>query len=273
MPVVVPSQIVSFIDNAMVDFLVAPTQGIYLEPRRCGALNALLHLVDDLPAALLPREPAAYTQFVQSLESIRFNVNRAQAQDQLRSLQSGLLMVPDGDGRQGQVRIIRDALSACPDEIAPDPNSELTFIKDAAFRTALLIDLGAARSALVQSNWKAGTVMAGALVEALLLWAVQETPSADVQNAIGVCVGTNVISKQPHIDPLHWTLHEFVEISAQLNLIEPETAKEVRLAKDFRNLIHPGRAVRLRQSCDRGTALMANAAVEHTIRDLVKRFP
>lgn len=41
-----------------------------------------------------------------------------------------------------------------------------------------------------------------------------------------------------------------------------------RLAKDFRNLIHPGAAQRLAQNCDRATALSAVAAVEHVVRDI-----
>jgi hypothetical protein len=51
-------------------------------------------------------------------------------------------------------------------------------------------------------------------------------------------------------------------------VIKDETATEATLAKDFRNLIHPGRSVRLQQVCDRATALTALASVEHVIRDL-----
>jgi len=53
-----------------------------------------------------------------------------------------------------------------------------------------------------------------------------------------------------------------------LKLISDDTAKLVRLAKDFRNLIHPGRAARLGQKCDRATALGALAAMEAVARDL-----
>ena len=65
-----------------------------------------------------------------------------------------------------------------------------------------------------------------------------------------------------------WHLHEYVEVAAHLKLIEGDTAKLVRLTKDFRNLIHPGRAARLGQKCDRSTALTALAAVEAVARDL-----
>jgi len=57
-------------------------------------------------------------------------------------------------------------------------------------------------------------------------------------------------------------------VARRLQLIEPETATQAQQARSFRNLIHPGRAARLGQKCDRGTALSALAAVELTVRDL-----
>ena len=69
-------------------------------------------------------------------------------------------------------------------------------------------------------------------------------------------------------DPEEWVLHHYVEVATHLAIIKPDTATEARLAKDFRNLIHPGRAQRLAQKCDRGTALSSVAALEHVVRDL-----
>jgi hypothetical protein len=111
-------------------------------------------------------------------------------------------------------------------------------------------------------------VLAGALVEALLLWAIQQKSPADVQKAWSAALAAGRLQKSPPSDLLNWGLHEFVEVAEQLTVIETDTAKEARLAKDFRNLIHPGRSIRLEQICDRGTALMTNAAVEHVARDL-----
>ena len=52
------------------------------------------------------------------------------------------------------------------------------------------------------------------------------------------------------------------------NTKQAQLATQTRLAKDFRNLIHPGRAQRQGQTCDRATALSAVAAVEHIVRCL-----
>lgn len=65
-----------------------------------------------------------------------------------------------------------------------------------------------------------------------------------------------------------WLLPHYIKVAADLNLVGAETATQCLLAKDFRNLIHPGRAQRLGQVCNRGMALSAVAAVEHVINDL-----
>ena len=54
----------------------------------------------------------------------------------------------------------------------------------------------------------------------------------------------------------------------KLGLIDGETTKQADLAREFRNLIHPGRSARLAKICDRGTALSALAAVELIVRDI-----
>ena len=68
--------------------------------------------------------------------------------------------------------------------------------------------------------------------------------------------------------PDNWTLPQFIEVTEHLAIIKQDTAIQAKLAKDFRNLIHPGRAQRTAQACDRATALSALAAVEHVVRDL-----
>ncbi|PYT91550.1 MAG: hypothetical protein DMG36_17890 [Acidobacteria bacterium] len=89
-----------------------------------------------------------------------------------------------------------------------------------------------------------------------------------VPAAVAALVGNKTFGKQPPSDPEEWVLHHYVEVATHLAIIKPDTATEARLAKDFRNLIHPGRAQRLAQKCDRGTALSSVAALELVVRDL-----
>jgi hypothetical protein len=125
---------------------------------------------------------------------------------------------------------------------------------------------------LLQGEWKGATVLAGAAVEALLLWALQQRVKKDA-GAIVVAVAAlrpKPLSKDPGpaLEGPGWHLHEYVEVAAHLRLIRPETAILVRLTKDFRNLIHPGRAQRLGQRCNRSTALTAVAAIDAVAADL-----
>ena len=69
-------------------------------------------------------------------------------------------------------------------------------------------------------------------------------------------------------DPNTWDLDQYLKVARTLGLIEVETEKQADIAREFRNLIHPGRSARLAKVCNRGTALSALAAVEFIVRDL-----
>jgi hypothetical protein len=123
---------------------------------------------------------------------------------------------------------------------------------------------------LSNGEWKAATVLAGSAIEALLLWALPSKRSpTDITNAVIALKSNGTLAGKQGSGPLdEWHLHEYTGVAEKLSIIKKETAIQARLAKDFRNLIHPGRAQRLGQKCDRATALSAVAGVEHVVRDL-----
>jgi hypothetical protein len=162
-------------------------------------------------------------------------------------------------------------LAKCSDQYPTKATSELLFV-ESGYRDVLRLDISAVDRALSQGEWKAATVLAGSVVEALLLWAIKKKPSSDVQTAISALTTARTITKVPS-DPDRWNLAEYLEVALQLKLIGDATAQQVRLAKDFRNLIHPGRSIREKQDCNRATALSTVSAVEHVFTDLVQRFP
>jgi hypothetical protein len=104
---------------------------------------------------------------------------------------------------------------------------------------------------------------------ALLHWRLQEpSPGATaIQAAVTFLVGNGTI-RRPLSAIDRWELHQFIEVAGHLGLLEPDTCNAARLARNFRNLIHPGRVARLAQTCDRGTAYSAVGALDHVIRDL-----
>jgi hypothetical protein len=152
---------------------------------------------------------------------------------------------------QDAITVIRRVLEKCPDEYPPPTTTKLSFIQDRELRESIRNDVGAAGRAVNNAEWRAATVLAGATIEALLLWKLREQDR-----------------DQPDSDLDRWTLHQYIEEAARLELIKEDTAKAAKLAQNFRNLIHPGRAARLGQKCDRGTAHSTFGALHHVIDDL-----
>ena len=159
--------------------------------------------------------------------------------------------------------IIYDFFYPSPDQIPSPSTAELLFISDVSLRENIRADISAANRALVDGLWKAATVLAGAAAEASLRWAITVTRSdADVSAARAAVI------PKASADPDRWDLDGYIKVAERLGLVQAETAKQADLAREFRNLIHPGRAARLGKVCDRGTALSALASVELIVRDL-----
>jgi hypothetical protein len=101
-----------------------------------------------------------------------------------------------------------------------------------------------------------------AAAEALLLWAIERKTPSDVETA------RVIVIPSASTDVNRWDFDGYIKVAQQLLLVDPETAKQAHLAREFRNLIHPGRSARLAKVCDKGTAHSALASVELIVRDL-----
>jgi hypothetical protein len=255
MPRVVPSQIVAFIDEK---FSFARTRQQYnVDTQFKGTVDALQRLVDELPDELLLLDGTGYNQFRLSVSTIKstlefeaWNTRGHLAQFYDRKL---------GDA----ISDLRACLEPLPDE-APSPSTaELAFIQEADLRDNIRIDISAANRALHDGLWKAATVLAAAAAGALLLWAITEKKSlTELESARAAVIPSE------RKDARGWDLDGYIKVAKALALIKDETEKQANLAREFRNLIHPGRSIRTAKVCDRGTALSALAAVELIVRDL-----
>jgi hypothetical protein len=78
-------------------------------------------------------------------------------------------------------------------------------------------------------------------------------------SAGSAAMSKNRLKKEPKPDLDGWGLQEFIEVAGELKVIKPATVAAANLARDFRNLIHPGAAARRAEVCDRATALSALA--------------
>jgi hypothetical protein len=158
---------------------------------------------------------------------------------------------------------LRASLELLPDEQTPAATAGLPFITDLQLQDSIRADIAFANRAFSGGEWKAATVLAGAAAEALLRWAItEEKLEPEVERARAAVI------PKAHKDPNRWDLDGYTKVARFLGLIDGETEKQADLAREFRNLIHPGRSTRLAKVCDRGTALSALAAVELIVRDL-----
>ena len=150
---------------------------------------------------------------------------------------------------------LRDTMAKCPDEAPTTLIAGLGFLTDSDLRTELWADIARAENARNNGEFKSATVLAGSVVEALLWWALtveytkcgRTTDAAELRNVM---------------------LNTLITQAAAAGLIAADTTSSARLAQSYRNLIHQGRAQRLSQACDIGTAHGALAAVYAVVRDL-----
>src|SRR5438034_1233810 len=103
------------------------------------------------------------------------------------------------------------------------------YITSKDFRESLESDYGEMRRCFEASSWKSTQVLAGSIVEALL---------ADY-----LCSTTN--ANRPAKDPLKLDLGEAIAICLTENVLIQRTADLCSAVKSYRNLIHPGRMIRL----------------------------
>lgn len=281
MPRVVPSQLVALIDRIVPlareqqETAPAALGGTFKLTRsqHANMVAGLLELVDQVPSELLVIEGVEYVEFIMALVSLRNMHETWQSADRdVRRTElgaSGMQLHP--------LTLFRRALSNCPDEFPSPQTTTLSFVTDATFRDALRLDISAVNRALTNGEWKAATVLAGAVIEALLLWTLtQPAHAAAVNNSTA---GKKLLAKGTKNwgctapDPVgaleYGSLGTHLDLAKELTgILEPDTLRQADVARNFRDLIHPGRSQRLAQKCDRGTALAAVGALEHVVRDL-----
>jgi hypothetical protein len=247
---VVPSQIVSLIDSLYPNAKDTPDMKIYSNDS--AVFGTIIDLADDIPIELLAISGDEYAQFVFGLESMRAAIDRWNhrgGDDPPRSFRG-----------KSPVYLVRESLSKCPDQNPSPQTTALAFISDRQLAESIRLDIDSATDALHRNDFKGATVLSGSAMEALLLWKIQD-----------VGITSPIMGMRKNVKPSaeEWSLEDYITAAEIRKLIKPDTAKQARLAQNFRNLIHPGRAVRLAQTCNRGTAFGALAAVHLIVADFL----
>lgn len=243
MPKILPSQLVSAIDS-MFGLNRSEIDSRAVAHIYRAEVHALLGLLDELPSELVDLPSTDYLEFSRC---------RAVLATSLALWNVGDIRPARDVGGKDAVERIRRLMKQCHDELPP-PEPELPFIVDSDTRFGIEDRIRAAWTDFNAREWMGATVFAGAALEALLLWALKQVPLGN-------------IPKRP-LDQLQLT--DLISFAVSNGVIDAGTAQQAGLAKDARNLIHPGRALRSGEACNKATALAALAAVYRLIEQLRK---
>jgi hypothetical protein len=257
---IVPSDVAAFIKRLFPGVKAGAHQGFFIG--HAAHFRAILSMLDRIPENLIALSAEEFSLLLAASESMRNQLDWWNTR--------GDQKFDSTPGWQGEdpVTLIFLLLSKCPDEAPGSQIEGLEFIADQQLRDTLRVDRANIDRAILNGEWKAATVLSGSLLEALFLWAITNKLKTEIDSAIAAAQKKGVLPAKINDDPQYWHLHELIEVSLELGMVDDSTAKQVRLAKDFRNLIHPGREQRLSMKCGRAEALGAGAAVEHVVRDL-----
>ncbi len=177
MPRVVPSQVRAVIKRLYSDVETELSQKGATFPISKAVVRAIVELLNDVPAELITLEADDYANFSVNLSALR--VARDSDHPVFGVGNTEIVTLPESD--HTPLRVIYDLLAKCRDQAPTAGTSGLEFIIDFALRGDLRTDLSAAYSALMNHEYKAATVLAGSVVEGLLLWALEKEGDADLR--------------------------------------------------------------------------------------------
>ncbi len=287
---VVPSDIVNIIEQAFPGYVETyvekPLAGasaqktFTIEPSNFSVVEALVQLIKRLDESFLPHSKATIATFFYALALLESKVEEHRREELKPDTEGGVLStvgnvwrrmqplqpLPAFDNLDCLAAIVRIMIN-CADHPSAPSTTMLRFVDPEQYRQELLADLFEVQRSLADASWKGATVLAGSLIEALLCHRIEKTDEGERNVAVAAALATKTIIRQPDSDFTRWGLLEFVAVGAQLKLISPGTAKLCDVARNFRNLIHAGKALREHVKCTRGTAHAAVGALYSVIED------
>jgi hypothetical protein len=267
---VVPSQVVAMIDKFFFTAYGDPSRSIPLTGANLPRLKVIVESASSLAEETLPVDTS---DLFDCIEDLKDCCRRAEVA-QLKFQGAPYIRVREGHSFS-VLTTLRNILVGCADEGPAPTTQDLPFVRDLRFREGLRTDISTVNQALGNCEWKAATVLAGSVVEALLLSALDSKSSADIQATVRSLRSTAAFKPgKPHeTEPKDrsWSLYHYIEACHHMHLIETKAYEQAKIIIDFRDLIHPAKEKRGEGKCDRGTALSAVAAIEHVVRDLTAK--
>jgi hypothetical protein len=126
------------------------------------------------------------------------------------------------------------------------------FITDEDFKTSLEKDFKEMSLCIQTGAYKAAVVIAGSIIEAIL---------------IDYVIAENVLERE---DALKLDFGRVLTLCKDKKIISEKTSDLSSVIKGYRNLIHPGRAVRLNENVDKDSAEVSKALVNIVLGEVEK---
>jgi hypothetical protein len=259
-----PSEIVSAIEQFFPWVLregSAPLQMV-LNDEHYPKLATIAELIERIPDALIRLQGAEMAEFI----FIRFAIEDAlelyRRQREMPMREQGLIRRAEltglgAFGSKNPILALWMHLSRFPDTIPVEGTAELPFFSDTELRKVLASEISDVSESIAGREWKAATVLGGAVLEAILYWSVSGMP-----------VERTALKSKPAKAIEKWKLAELIDVARDLDIITEATQKLAHLARDARNLVHPAAVQRERRDCDKATSQTVAAAIEAVVRDI-----
>jgi hypothetical protein len=133
--------------------------------------------------------------------------------------------------------------------------SSFDFITDEGLRESLQADYDELVVSVNNGAWKAVHVLAGSIIEALLVDSLLATRTPGAKGK----------------DPLKMDLSDLISECRTAGLLSESTEQLSTVVRNYRNLIHPGRLMRLRETVNESKAEVAKALVDIIVAEVVAK--
>ncbi len=196
---------------------LAPSVEIGATSNAAAAVIAIVRLLKEVDSRYFSAmSPEGYSLFTSARAILDYKVERwVVASERERGIRGGeSIRKEEVLGDRNPLEVVHTLLRALP-ELAPQgASTDLTFVSDADLAESIRADKRNALSAHGNGEFKACCVMAGAAIEAMLLWAIRE----ERQN------NPKAKSKKPpkaqSSDPLDWKLWQLLHNAKEVSLID-----------------------------------------------------
>lgn len=129
------------------------------------------------------------------------------------------------------------------------------FIQGEKFRLSLESDYEELNAAIQVKAWKAVHILAGSIIEAILV---------DYLITLGK-------QKKLSADPLRMSLGDAISECRKEDIISDRTEHLLHVVQSYRNLIHPGRSVRLGETATENSAKIVHALIDIIAEEVASR--